>query len=590
MKNTTAWLSGSCKFASSSPVIGPKINVDETSQKVFDTVLAVARESGLTTTFRVAGGWVRDNLLGVPSDDIDFSMDNLTGSQFAAHMADYAQRHPESGIASAHTIKANPEKSKHLETVSVLIHGLSVDFVNLRVEGYGDSRIPDMSMGTPDTDARRRDLTINALFYNIHARQVEDFMGGEGLQDLGAGTGKMLLKSPRDPGEDQVQASTRSFLNDPLRVLRILRFYSRYPNAVMDPAIEQAMSDPRVQEKFTYVRGKKGDPDKGVPTKSDKGVSPTRSGPELIKLFEGASPEKALRVLFKTGFDKKVFDVPGYHALADLNMDQRNSHHAHTLLEHTLRVVENTNKIANQYGVPSEVRGLMNFSALLHDLGKAAPGVGAPKPNNPNEYSYNGHEEHSAMVADELLRHIGVGEDARDFVGMMVSKHMRPHRHSNQDSDWAPKEIGRFVRETRIHGKDASNDWWKYVMLLSMADSVSTGVGDPLIEVEKRKKHIGAFDEFLKKVPIKPLLGGERLMQMFPELDRQKVVNNLNFIRYVQKRLMDEQASGQVNPENVEQRAREIMSELVDVGGTKVPASEQFKKSMAWVNDNCRFA
>jgi hypothetical protein len=79
-------------------------------------------------------------------------------------------------------------------------------------------------------------------------------------------------------------------------------------------------------------------------------------------------------------------------------------------------------------------------------------------------------------------------------------------------------------------------------------------------------------------------------MQMFPELDRQKVVNNLNFIRYVQKRLMDEQASGQVNPENVEQRAREIMSELVDVGGTKVPASEQFKKSMAWVNDNCRFA
>lgn len=591
MNNTSEWIEQSCRFASAAPVIGPRINVDEMSQKVFDTVMAVAREHGLPTTFRVAGGWVRDNLLGVSSDDIDFSMDNMTGVQFAAYMASYASKHPYSGIADAHTIKANPDKSKHLEPVKILIHGLSVDFVNLRVETYGDSRVPEMAMGTPSTDARRRDLTINALFYNIHTRQVEDFMGGEGLEDLGIGTGRMLLKAPRDPGEDQLQASIRNFKDDPLRVLRALRFYARYPNAVMDPSLKQAMAIPEVQDKFTYVKGKKGDLGKGIPTTPDKGVSPTRSGSELIKLFEGASPEKALRVLFETGFDKKAFDVPGYRELSDLNMNQRNSHHAYTLLEHTLRVVENTNSIANQNSVPKDLRGLMNFSALLHDIGKAKPGVGAPKENDPNEYSYKSHEDHSAVVAEEILRHVGIGEDAREFVGMMVSKHMRPHRHTSQEEDWSPKEIGRFVRETTVHGKEASQDWWRYVMLLSMADAMSTGVGDPLAEAEKRKGHIRAFEEFRKNVPVKPLLGGERLMQMFPDLDRQKVVNGTNFIRYIQKRLLDEQSTGAVTPENVEQRAMEIMSEIVDVGsGQKAPASAQFKKAMAWIGANCKMA
>jgi len=33
------------------------------------------------------------------------------------------------------------------------------------------------SFGTPLQDALRRDLTINALFYNVHSREVEDFTG-----------------------------------------------------------------------------------------------------------------------------------------------------------------------------------------------------------------------------------------------------------------------------------------------------------------------------------------------------------------------------------------------------------------------------
>ena len=59
------------------------------------------------------------------------------------------------------------------------VQGIDVDFVNLRTETYAeDSRIPCVKMGTATEDAFRRDLTINALFFNINDGTVEDFTGG----------------------------------------------------------------------------------------------------------------------------------------------------------------------------------------------------------------------------------------------------------------------------------------------------------------------------------------------------------------------------------------------------------------------------
>lgn len=73
-------------------------------------------------------------------------------------------------IGSVGVIKSNPDQSKHLETATVRVLGFEVDFVNLRAEEYTDSRIPVMRIGTAEEDALRRDLTINALFYNINER------------------------------------------------------------------------------------------------------------------------------------------------------------------------------------------------------------------------------------------------------------------------------------------------------------------------------------------------------------------------------------------------------------------------------------
>jgi Poly A polymerase head domain len=103
----------------------------------------------------------------------------------------------EQGIESQRVavIKANPDQSKHLETATMHLHGLSLDLVNLRSETYSDtSRIPRIEIGTPLQDAERRDFTVNALFYNLQTRAMEDFTG-QGLKDLKAG----IIRTPLAP-------------------------------------------------------------------------------------------------------------------------------------------------------------------------------------------------------------------------------------------------------------------------------------------------------------------------------------------------------------------------------------------------------
>jgi tRNA nucleotidyltransferase (CCA-adding enzyme) len=136
---------------------------------------------------RWAGGWVRDKLLNIESNDIDTAVNVMTGHTFALKLRQYLneeenlKRHSMTAedIGSLHKILANPEKSKHLETATTKVLSFDVDFVNLRKETYpDDSRNPQMEFGTAVEDAERRDATINALFYNLHTDEVEDFVGG----------------------------------------------------------------------------------------------------------------------------------------------------------------------------------------------------------------------------------------------------------------------------------------------------------------------------------------------------------------------------------------------------------------------------
>lgn len=174
-------------------------------------------------TLRITGGWVRDKLLGRPSHDIDIGIDHQSGETFVNGLKSWLEdqsnnKEAEQGahISKIHKIKMNPSKSKHLETCTINLFGLDIDFVNLRSETYSmESRIPIIESGTPSQDAHRRDATLNSLFYNLDSLQVED-LTGKGIEDLNNG----ILRTPLEP--------IRTFLDDPLRCLRLIRFASTY--------------------------------------------------------------------------------------------------------------------------------------------------------------------------------------------------------------------------------------------------------------------------------------------------------------------------------------------------------------------------
>ncbi|ORD96654.1 CCA1 [Hepatospora eriocheir] len=196
-------------------------------RELFDLISKVAKTiviDGETVTPRVAGGWVRDKILKINSSDIDITLDKISGYEFATKLVNEF-KDKKKHLPKVNIIQANPEKSKHLETAIVRIYDICVDFANLRSEQYNNSRIPIISNGTPTEDAERRDLTINSLFYNIITNEIEDFTG-RGKTDLKKG----ILDTPVDP--------LITFNDDPLRILRIIRFYAKFKYTITDRIVE----------------------------------------------------------------------------------------------------------------------------------------------------------------------------------------------------------------------------------------------------------------------------------------------------------------------------------------------------------------
>ena len=253
---------------------------------------------------RFTGGWVRDKLLGVGSHDVDVAINKMTGYQFGLRLKEYleipgnAEKYGLEGVATTnkanqkagasdksktvgglHKIEANPEKSKHLETVTTRILGLDIDLVNLRKETYtDDSRNPQMEFGTPEEDALRRDATINAMFYNLNTSQVEDFTG-LGRSDMQ----KKTIRTPLEPYQ--------TFKDDPLRVLRLIRFASRLGYKI-ETSAQQAMRNAEIKD---ALRRK---------------ISRERVGIELEKMLKGPDPHEALQLIFELDLYETIFSDP----------------------------------------------------------------------------------------------------------------------------------------------------------------------------------------------------------------------------------------------------------------------------------------
>lgn len=261
------------------------------AEQVLREFLLQAAEEFPNLEIWITGGWVRDRLLGLPSSDLDFSLNNLTGRQFGKFLESFSARPeiqskygpkadklgiPGSSSVQFTIIERNAEMAKQLETARGTLFGLDIDLVNLRNEIYdGQSRTPRMDFGTPEEDALRRDATVNALFFHLEKQEVVD-LTGRGLEDLQTRIMRTLL----DPYQ--------TFMDDPLRVLRLIRLGSRLGFDI-DSQAQVSMKDHRVQQAL------------------DKIITRDRINMEVFKIMRDTDPAAALEQIFRLNLYVPVF-------------------------------------------------------------------------------------------------------------------------------------------------------------------------------------------------------------------------------------------------------------------------------------------
>ena len=426
-------------------------------KNIFEFLRQVKKDYRLTVQMRVVGGWTRDKLLGKESDDIDIAID-MSGYDFAKLVAEAAFKNNISHSSKAYNVSLDKDvdsitriKDDNLMVGAVDLFGQKIEFVPMRTEYYPDpeSRKPSIKLtNDPREDVKRRDLSINAIYYNIDTGRIDDFVGG--VKDLGVENGKMILRTPDE--------TKKTYEEDPLRLLRALRFYSNYPNSELDPEIIKSMSDPDIQKSYT------------------KKVSSARAGPEIMKMLAGKDPTKSLKILFKSGLYRKVFNVPAMNNINPdgIEMDQKSPYHKFSLLNHTLKVVFNLNKMMKENGEEDEMRGLMNLAAVFHDFGKMDNKIAKPhkRPRFPGHTTYVGHERSSEEMAEAILKSINVPREKRNLVNRVIKTHMYPH----DASEWKDKNKGpgRFIEKLKIKGKGEIDDLWKYVFYHAEADAMSS--------------------------------------------------------------------------------------------------------------------
>ena len=202
----------------------------------------------------LAGGCVRDALLGIPANDLDVATD-ATPDQIEGLFAK--------------TVNVG----KAFGVIRVLEQGQDIEVATFRTDGtYKDGRRPaDVHFSSPAEDAQRRDFTVNALFFDLEKKAVIDYV--EGVRDLG----QKVLRTVGD--------AKRRFSEDHLRLLRAARFVAQL-NFNLETESFQALKDMAALVKT---------------------VSGERLRDEMIKLLKSAAVSRGLQVMQDAGMLEVLF-------------------------------------------------------------------------------------------------------------------------------------------------------------------------------------------------------------------------------------------------------------------------------------------
>ena len=306
----------------------------------------------------IVGGAVRDALLGIEPKDVDIATDQRLESLASIFGKDNVNFVGESfGVAIV----------SHM--------GEKVEVATFRKDGeYTDGRRPDtveFSTSAED-DSNRRDLTINALFFDPVENVLHDFHGGlEDLEDS-------IIRTVGDP--------VQRFSEDNLRMLRVVRFASRLGFTVA------AATQDAIRSRAGHIVE----------------VSGERVFMELDKMLV-KSPAVAMVLMRTLGLLK--FVLPEVDAL--VGVEQSPDYHPEgDAWNHVMLILSHMEE-----GVSSDLA----WAALLHDIGKpSTTGI-----NDKGNICSHGHAKLGADMARVVLGRLKGPKKFTDAVCSVINNHMK---------------------------------------------------------------------------------------------------------------------------------------------------------------------
>jgi len=317
------------------------------------------------------GGCVRDLLMHRSTTDIDVMVVG-DGIRFANDLATML------GIE-----KIIPYEK--FGTALIPYRDYQIEVATARSESYEkDSRKPTIQEADVETDAARRDFTINAMAISLNAERYGDLWDPySGLRDLR----KQLIRTPLDPRE--------TFDEDPLRMLRAVRFAAQLQFLVDNAALEAIKTE---RERIEIV-------------------SQERITNELMKILEAPKPSIGLLLLHET----KLLDIilPEFAEMEGI--EERGGFHHKDVLFHTFKVVDNIAEMTDKL----ELR----FAALVHDIAKPQTkrfrkGVG---------WTFYGHDEIGARMLEDFAKRMKLSNAMKKYLQKMTRLHLRPISLAQED-------------------------------------------------------------------------------------------------------------------------------------------------------------
>jgi len=540
--------------------------IDSIEQSIFNIILKYC--DGSTTPY-VAGGWVRDKILGRNSKDIDIAVyspnDTLNAGIRLAQMINVHENNDNKDIVIVN------DKG----TSQVKINGMQVEFCPFRSEKYtSSSSKPIVKPGNLETEVLRRDFTINSLLYNIKTGEIIDYTG-KGISDLKNG----IIRTTNDPNI--------TFTEDPNRIMRAFRFMATL-GFDLDDQTKQYIS------KFSNTLN---------PLGRTKELKKNTSGEEnfnqLFKMFAIDKSENIVKTLYTMAETGSLYNMLGLDEdrYYPYNEKQMNRHHFNdSIFDHIMKVFQNVDQSLPKN---KEDRFVLRMSALLHDFGKFSKKIRTQvkpdylerlKSRNPDEeslswhqYNYINHGVHSTDIANKSLHNnIRVPSDLKNRIVKLIKFHdvlMLSENGSNysdkiKNNTFSNYDAYKIVNSITSNGRNPED----LNLFITLIKSDRAG------HLDSRDKDIQVFENTINNIKdklfIKPsdIIDGNYVLSILDsKVDKANITTILS-------KIMEEYLNGQLN-KNPEERALEIAIEMKITKPELMPKKETNAIDGKWIKE-----